>query len=257
MAERLSTRDDTFISSYADHILRYRFAEPYCRNMRVLDAGCGIGYGAAHLARSGALSVLGIDISQTALDEALDLFTLPSLSFKNHSVEQIDALSEPFDTIVNFENIEHIQNPLALVSGAAKQAKTFITSTPNGSISSFDDSGHLINEFHVKEFTVDEFNALLRPHFEKVELFGQWLTPSGRLRKTRAKQLADDLQEAYFNPVSRIGRVVKRAMGKRPQPAPSFYGEADSFDGDFVIHPIESGCYPWPPTVIIAVCSNH
>src|SRR5581483_9203966 len=189
MAERLSTRDDTFISSYADHILRYRFAEPYCQGKRVLDAGCGIGYGAAHLAAHGAMKVTAIDISDAALREAQSLFNFKTLTFQNLNVEKIGDSFDQFDVVVNFENIEHVRNPERLVAGASKllPSGTFITSTPNGEISTFID-GKLANEFHVKEFTATEFVDLLTPYFQDVRLFGQWLTPEGKLRKLRAKQ---------------------------------------------------------------------
>ena len=44
------------ISGYWAHLSIYHFALPFARGRRVLDAGCGAGYGAAYLARHGAQS---------------------------------------------------------------------------------------------------------------------------------------------------------------------------------------------------------
>ena len=42
------------------HLKRYEFALPWCRGREVLDAGCGVGYGSAFLARE-ASRLLGVD----------------------------------------------------------------------------------------------------------------------------------------------------------------------------------------------------
>ena len=57
-------RDDDL---YYEHLARYMFAAALARGRRVLDAGCGAGYGAALLASSGAHSVTAIDIAPEAV----------------------------------------------------------------------------------------------------------------------------------------------------------------------------------------------
>ena len=53
MAERISLEDETFFGGYSNHMRRYAFAQPYCLDRRVLDAGCGTGYGTSYLAIHG------------------------------------------------------------------------------------------------------------------------------------------------------------------------------------------------------------
>ncbi|PYT22511.1 MAG: SAM-dependent methyltransferase, partial [Acidobacteria bacterium] len=48
-----------------EHVARYWFAARFARGRRVLDAGCGSGYGADVLARE-ACEVLAVDISDDA-----------------------------------------------------------------------------------------------------------------------------------------------------------------------------------------------
>lgn len=57
MHQRLSLQDDSLIAGYAENIQRFEFALEWCRGKRVLDAGCGSGYGAHFLACHGAASV--------------------------------------------------------------------------------------------------------------------------------------------------------------------------------------------------------
>ena len=49
-----------------EHVARYAFAVRLARAKRVLDAGCGAGYGAAELAHAAAF-VAGTDISHEAI----------------------------------------------------------------------------------------------------------------------------------------------------------------------------------------------
>src|SRR5947207_16020697 len=63
-----------------EHLARYAFAARLARGKRVLDAGCGAGYGSAELAHS-AQNVIGIDVSADALTFARANYRLPNLTF--------------------------------------------------------------------------------------------------------------------------------------------------------------------------------
>ena len=257
MVERISLGDESFIQFYAEHILRYKFAAKFCSGKRVLDAGCGNGYGANYIAINGAKSVLGIDISDAALHEASNSFLAPNLRFQKLNVESLSESLGTFDVILNFENIEHVSNPKAVVSGAERiltEDGLFITSTPNGEISTFDKDGKLTNPFHVKEYTRKELGDLLFPHFPRVDFYGEWITPVGKLRRLRARQLYEQVADSYYNPVNRIFRQLKRAMGKKAPPPPGSYAGMDAFDGDFEIATAVHSPYPWPEEIILAVC---
>jgi 2-polyprenyl-3-methyl-5-hydroxy-6-metoxy-1,4-benzoquinol methylase len=260
--ERLSLHDQSIIASYAEHIQRYEFALPYCRGKRVIDAGCGTGYGSYFLALNGAKSVLGVDISDEALKEAKENYNLKGLSYEHRDVETLGndpGLMGQIEVVVNFENLEHLHRPEEFVSGVAKVLRKdglLITSTPNGAISELDISGKPTNPFHIKEFTAEELTSLLLPHF-RLSMYGQWLTYDGRLRQARAKELFEQLCEAYYNPSSRFGRMVKRLLGKKVAGPPKFTGGADSFSGDYMILPFKAKAFRWRPTVLIAVCTKN
>jgi SAM-dependent methyltransferase len=234
--ERMSFDNETFYSSYGNHLQRYTFAEPYCSGKKVLDAGCGIGYGSAHLATNAALSVVAVDIS----DEAV-----------------APDLGAPFDVVVNFENIEHLTNPTRLLAGVKAVLVSdgiFVVSTPNGQLTERDEAGNIKNQFHVKEFTEDEFREMLGQFFSSVELFGQWKTPERLARQHIEKQLFINLCDLYYSPYARMWRGIRRLLGKTYAPPPLYSGEWDAFAREFTIKPIKSPPFPWPPDVIMAVC---
>ncbi len=55
------------IDLWNEHVARYAFACQNAPGRRVLDMGCGAGYGSAMLLNSGASSVTSLDISPAAL----------------------------------------------------------------------------------------------------------------------------------------------------------------------------------------------
>ena len=90
MHERLSLTDNSLFAGYAENIQRVEFALDWCRGKRVLDAGCGSGYGTYFLASNGAAAVLGIDVSRDAIDEATRTYRRENLYFQIRDVESVD-----------------------------------------------------------------------------------------------------------------------------------------------------------------------
>src|SRR3954463_118570 len=56
----------------AEHLARYAWAGALAPGRRVLDAGCGLGYGAAMLADARAESVAAVDVAAEIVDVARD-----------------------------------------------------------------------------------------------------------------------------------------------------------------------------------------
>lgn len=260
MAERNSFRDGTLIRGFGIHIQRYEFAADYCRQRTVLDAGCGVGYGAAYLAYVAAREVVGVDLSAEALDEARVLYSLPNLRFVQGNVEllgQLSELDDEYDCIVSLENIEHIDDPRAFLKCASdllSPSGVLVCSTPNGLLTERDESGRIVNPFHVHEYTMDEFQGLFADYFGTIELYGQWQTPSGRTRMSQARLVFEQLCEAYYNPMSRFGRTMKKVFGRTSAPAPVFSSAGESHPGEYIIRPLCFPLYPWPPEYLIGVC---
>src|SRR5215467_642077 len=82
-----------------EHLARYAFAARLARGKRVLDAGCGAGYGSGELAKT-ALSVLGVDQSADAVIFARENYRLPNLHFLPASVTALPHPNASFDLVV-------------------------------------------------------------------------------------------------------------------------------------------------------------
>jgi SAM-dependent methyltransferase len=94
---------------YYAHLSLYHFALPYAVGKRVLDAGCGAGYGAAYLADRGAAAVTGVDISEEAIAFSRRHFLRENLEFRCLSVTDLAQLpADSFDTVFCSNVLEHV-----------------------------------------------------------------------------------------------------------------------------------------------------
>lgn len=160
-----------------EHMHRYAFAQPLARGLRVLDAACGEGYGAALLASS-ASQVLALDISEQAVAHARARYgQMVNLRFDVADCTRLDALpAGSFDLITSFETLEHVQDQERMLDGFARLLAPeglLLVSTPDKY--TYTDLTGVINEFHVRELYRDEFEALLAARFAAFRLFGQKL----------------------------------------------------------------------------------
>src|SRR5437764_10313379 len=71
-----------------EHMARYTFAARLARGKRVLDAGCGAGYGSAALAEVSE-SVTGVDVAAEAVEYARGNYQAANLAFEEASVTQL------------------------------------------------------------------------------------------------------------------------------------------------------------------------
>lgn len=153
-----------------EHVARYFFAARMARDRRVLDAGCGSGYGAAALARE-AGEVLAIDVAQDAIDYAQRHFQNPRLRFERASCLQIPASDGSFDLVVAFEIIEHLHDWRAFLREVRRVLSPqgqFLVSTPNQRYYAEARAGSGPNPFHVHEFGFAEFRDELAAVFPQV-----------------------------------------------------------------------------------------
>ncbi len=158
-----------------EHLARYLFAARLARRKRVLDIGCGTGYGAAELARVAA-SVTGFDSSPEAIALACSAYPLPNLHFLVASANAIPFHDASFRLITCFEVIEHLADWQTLLQEAQRllaRGGQFIVSTPNKLY--YAESREQVgpNPFHIHEFEYEEFEAALCAVFPSVTLYLQ------------------------------------------------------------------------------------
>ncbi len=156
-----------------EHVARYAFAVRLARGKRVLDAGCGAGYGADELAQV-AESVTGVDVAADAIDFARAHYQRPNLRFEQASCIALPYADASFDLLVAFEVIEHLENWRDFLQEARRvvaPAGQLIVSTPNKLYYTESRGAQGPNPFHVHEFEFDEFRDELQAVFPHVVMF--------------------------------------------------------------------------------------
>jgi len=160
---------------WAEHIARYAFASRLAAGARVLDIGCGTGYGTAELAQQ-AQTVTGIDVSDDALTYAREHYPIPNTKFFAASATAVPFSSASFDLITAFEVIEHLDNWHDLLIEARRLLHpngTFLVSTPNKLYYAESRASEGPNPFHAHEFEFAEFRDALGAVFPHVTILLQ------------------------------------------------------------------------------------
>ncbi|MFF0270736.1 class I SAM-dependent methyltransferase [Kribbella sp. NPDC004536] len=134
---------------------------------RVLDAGCGEGYGAELLRLAGASSVIGLDYEDTTLRHVRRVY--PQVNVARGNLVQTPFKDKAFTTITSLQTIEHLWEQPRFVAECARilaAQGVLVLSTPNRLTFP---SGNL---YHTRELTAAEFAELLEPHFEITQALG-------------------------------------------------------------------------------------
>jgi ubiquinone/menaquinone biosynthesis C-methylase UbiE len=158
---------------WAEHIARYALATRFAGGRRVLDLGCGTGYGTADLAQV-ASSAVGIDLAPEAIAYADDHFR--SARFLRCSASAVPFPPASFDLVTAFEVIEHLRDWRALLAEARRVLEPnglLIVSTPNKRYYAEARAKSGPNPFHEHEFEFQEFQTALKEFFPHVEILFQ------------------------------------------------------------------------------------
>jgi SAM-dependent methyltransferase len=158
------------------HLAVYEWIAERVRGLRVADLASGEGYGAAVLARTAA-HVVALDANPEAHEHARLRYRLENLSFRRGLVEDFEG---PCDAIVFLQTIEHIAEPTALLDRFAEAAPLTYVTTPNRLTLAPPGAQKSDNPWHLREYTLSEYRALLAPCFSRTELLGVF--HAGKLR---------------------------------------------------------------------------
>jgi SAM-dependent methyltransferase len=174
----------------------------------VLDAGCGVGYGSAMLARAGAGEVVGLDLSAEAI-EAARKAAPANASFVVGDVHALPFAAGRFELVVCFEVIEHVESQDDVIAELARvlaPGGVLAISSPNRDVYP---AG---NPHHLHEYVPEELRSAVAAHFEHVQLRRQhaWL----------ASAVLDDEQAADASLQPRDDVRVAKTLGRDPGSEP-------------------------------------
>ena len=173
------------------HLARYILAREHVRPGHVvLDAACGLGYGAAALATgTGVARVIGVDLGEWAVNYAKANFGVGrrELEFHTQDATRLTQLAvASVDLIVSFETLEHMPNPELLLREFARVLKpggTFIGSVPNLWMN---EHGHNPVPYHLHIYDHTQLHEQVARYFTWTALYRQnagagWKRPQPRI----------------------------------------------------------------------------
>lgn len=193
------------------HLVVYEFIKNFTCGKRVVDLGCGEGYGVDVLA-SVAESAVGVDLSRESLYNA-------RLKYPKHNTEFVlddlynvsDCPDGEFDVVCCLQVVEHLHDPESLAREMkrlmAANGIAFI-STPN-ILTNSPNRRFPINPFHLFEFDSSSFSEFMAENFEFHEIL---CLHHGRRLKFHEKFLMLDTIGMRFKIPSIIRNVLHQGI---------------------------------------------
>lgn len=151
-----------------DHERRYWHVRQAIKGKRILDIACGSGFGIKILS-SVSPEIVGIDCSFEAVN-----FAKRNFMRRTNGGVQADAISIPFadnsfDIVVSFETIEHLREPAKFL----KEIKRVLIPKGKLYISTPVKKGNHLDQYHLHEYSIDEFVGFLSRFFLINKIEGQ------------------------------------------------------------------------------------
>ena len=239
---------------FYEHASKYAFAAGYVRDRTVLDIGCAAGMGADLFRRRGARAVVGVEINPETL-----WFNPRRYRAQGHVMLvhgdgcRLPLADRCMEVVVALEVIEHVEAPGEMLHQCARVLRpdgVFVVSTPNYEVT------RNANPWHVREYTVNEFEALLREHFTDVALYQQSVTPASAVM---ARRCARGLMTVARGVATAAGlrpllRGIKRRVApERPRMTADDQIDMAKLDPRYDVEPYDANS-AGPPAYILAVC---
>jgi 2-polyprenyl-3-methyl-5-hydroxy-6-metoxy-1,4-benzoquinol methylase len=161
--------DGTLEGIDPSHLARYQWARQFVEGKFVADLACGCGYGAKVLRYpDGFRTYWGADYDPQAVRYGERFYGGPMVGFMCVDLQNLGhvSLTERIEVCVSFETIEHLQHPGAFLEWLRLNCNQLIMSTPIK-------GGAPQSPFHVQEFSVGEFHALISQFFNPTRWFWQ------------------------------------------------------------------------------------
>src|SRR5437763_7748643 len=100
----------------AQRLCRYWWAAQFAEGRRVLDAGCGLGYGSSILARAGASAVVGVEAAEPVVEAARATVSGSStVAVRGAELRALPFHPGEFDVVVCFDAFEEADDQAAVL----------------------------------------------------------------------------------------------------------------------------------------------
>jgi 2-polyprenyl-3-methyl-5-hydroxy-6-metoxy-1,4-benzoquinol methylase len=205
------------------HEAAYLAAASFCQGARVLEAGCGEGYGAALVRQEAGAEVLAVDYDEATVRHVRSAH--PAVSVVRANLVALPVRAGTAEVVVALQVIEHLWDQERFVrecARALRPAGTLIVTTPNRL--TFTPAGVPANPFHARELSAAELVALVAPEFSVTRLQGlrhgprlrRWERRHGSLVEAQLKAPPEDwpppVRRAVATVAARDFRLTERAL---------------------------------------------
>jgi ubiquinone/menaquinone biosynthesis C-methylase UbiE len=168
--ERILPEDSWLFHAHASI---YHFASRYVADRRLLDAGCGTGYGSKLFREAGAAEITAVDASALAIQYCKKHATDDTRFLVCNLCEQMPFDDASFDMIFSSNAMEHIAEVdlfLAECCRVLTKDGMMIAAVPP-IVSPAHLKANLLNRFHVTNLPVSGWCTKLFRYFEKIQCF--------------------------------------------------------------------------------------
>jgi SAM-dependent methyltransferase len=208
--------------------LRHEFAYDYVagelgRSGRVIEVGCGAGYGSTRLCGH-ASRFVGLDVDSEVIAHAKSANVSVAAEFRVYDGVRIPFGDASFDAAVSFQVVEHVSDDVGYVAEIARvlaPGGILYLTTPNR-LTRVDPGRKPWNRYHLREYTPTELAALLNREFADVQVLGVRATDEveqiehERLRSIRRIASIDVLGLRNRVPEWLKQRIARLVEGRKP-----------------------------------------
>ena len=196
------------------NVEQYRFAATFVRGKKILDIGCGAGFGTSLLRSEGeAVSVTAVDIDERMISIAVTKHAAEGVSFQQKSYADVGG-NAVFDTVVSINTLKHLPDTRSFISHVRRILR------PGGEliVSAYITPTMDFNPYHCSDFSGRTLRRYLRRagfsvlcEFMQIKRFD----PGKSMKLMRNKKAGEDLTKEprslikyyLFHPFRAIRRI--------------------------------------------------
>ncbi|MCR4847948.1 MAG: methyltransferase domain-containing protein [Bacteroidales bacterium] len=196
---------------FLKHLYAYEFAKSLIKKgMKVLEIGCGDGYGASFLADSEA-EVTAVDIDSRSINYAKHKYEKSNLTFRVYDGYSMPFKEQQFDMVLSFQVIEHVSDLNVYFRSILQMLKPggiVLITTPNRTYR-LSEGQKPWNPFHLTEYNESSMKSvanLYLPHYHIYSITSNQEVLS--IEKERCRSMRDDYDETEFRYVFKRSNYI-------------------------------------------------
>lgn len=159
---------------FLKHCFAYHLAKSIIKPTdKVLDLGCGDGYGVNYISDTGA-NIVGIDMDKDTIDRASEIYPHQNCSFELYDGKNLNYPDGYFDVVLSYQVIEHVldvEEYLKNIKRVLKKDGVFIITTPSRTYRLTKDQKPF-NPYHLREYDSKGLKNDKKNIFPKSNIFG-------------------------------------------------------------------------------------